>query len=451
MKYPPLLFLLWAAAFLRLDAQRELPPSLLPYAAHWSQPVKSLFETAGFDLADVQAVPATWPMAHSRNLLQLDSTIRFVNYPDSMPFTRISYSAPDEGVTVATESEHLGGKWEPLTRTTTIKDELGRDVDIIAQRYDPHMGDFVPDSRIQLFPRGNSTELVDSFVVWAWDGQLGDYSRQLATAYVYDEHDRILEGVTSVAFLGFPFYLRDYYTYTKDGLLVIILSFNDDGETQVPTGMRGYAYIGHTRVAEMELLPDGLGGFLPQTRWEYAYTGNGLQDTVTTFAWDVEKANWREVRLDDSDYDAGNRLVAKTSFFRDEEGTAQRERLTYDYVQDQYLAFTASWTWDDDLADWQQLERTWYYYADLVSASPMPSPANQSLELSPNPTTGQVHVQLAGTHISVYVYTISGQLLRHVILAPDETMIDLSGLPVGIYQLRALSSEGIYAGRVVVQ
>src|SRR5690606_17804916 len=99
---------------------------------------------------------------------------------------------------------------------------------------------------------------------------------------VYDEHDRILEGVTSVAFLGFPFYLRDYYTYTKDGLLVIILSFNDDGETQVPTGMRGYAYIGHTRVAEMELLPDGLGGFLPQTRWEYAYTGNGLQDTVTT-------------------------------------------------------------------------------------------------------------------------------------------------------------------------
>jgi hypothetical protein len=452
MKKPIFFLLLTLLALRPLEAQRQLPPSLVPYATGWSSSFTSLFQRAGFDLSKVDALKRRMPVLESRSsALRLDSTIRFVAYPDSLPLVRNAFNYPLDGVVVDTESDAAGESWIPYSQTVTYSDELGRDLDIIAFRHDPVNEAWVPDSRLEIFPRGDSPVLVDSFIVSAWNTEIGEYVRQLATWRTFDESDRVIEEVTSIEFFEFPFFFRDYYTYDDEGRLASIESFNDDGTVELPAGLETYEYEGFVLTAVNTLVSDGLGGYMQQDRVTYDYLSEGLTDTVTTFRWDIEKETWQEVRQEDFDYDDENRLVTWTATFLDEEGNGQRDRQTYAYLQDEQYAVTTEWFWNDAFSTWAIDERTWYYYEDILSAPSEPRPVPLDLNVWPNPTSGLVQLGLEGTDHLVSVYGLSGQLLRQVRLPGSDLRIDLSALPAGVYQIMVRNSEGHFAGRVLVQ
>ncbi len=452
MKKPIFLLLLLALSHVSLEAQRRLPPSLVPYATGWPTAFNALFQQAGFDLTPVDALRQRMPVLDSRSsALRLDSTIQFVAYPDSLPLVRNVFTYPVDGVVVDTESDAAGESWIPYSQTVTYTDDLGRKVDIIAFRYNAVDEVWVPDSRLEIFPRGDSPELVDSFIVSAWVTEIGEYVRQLATWRTFDESDRVIEEVVSIEFFEFPFFFRDYYTYDDEGRLTSIESFNDDGNEVLPAGLETYEYDGFVLTAVNTMVSDGFGGYMQQDRFTYDYLPEGLTDTVTTYRWDLEKETWQEVRQEDFDYDAENRLVTWTATYLDDEGNGQRDRQTYAYIQEEQYAVTTDWFWNDAFSTWAIDERTWYYYEDVLSAPSEPRPVPLDLNVWPNPTSGLVQLGLEGTDHLVSVYGLSGQLLRQVRLPGSDLRIDLSALPAGVYQIMVRNSEGHFAGRVLVQ
>ena len=75
------------------------------------------------------------------------------------------------------------------------------------------------------------------------------------------------------------------------------------------------------------------------------------------------------------------------------------------------------------------------------------------LHLFPNPTTGQLHVQFPGQQVEeLAAWNSTGQLVRRA-QGPffDQHTLDLSGLPPGLYTLRARTERGMRVEKVVVR
>lgn len=68
----------------------------------------------------------------------------------------------------------------------------------------------------------------------------------------------------------------------------------------------------------------------------------------------------------------------------------------------------------------------------------------------PNPSNGAVQVKLFGK-VSVYIYNLSGQLIKHYQMSPGNMILDLSELPAGMYQVRAKSDDDYYSGKLLLQ
>ena len=80
-------------------------------------------------------------------------------------------------------------------------------------------------------------------------------------------------------------------------------------------------------------------------------------------------------------------------------------------------------------------------------------PEEERLQIFPNPTTGQLHVQFPGQQVEeLAAWNSTGQLVRRA-QGPffDQHTLDLSGLPPGLYTLRARTERGMRVEKVVVQ
>ena len=78
--------------------------------------------------------------------------------------------------------------------------------------------------------------------------------------------------------------------------------------------------------------------------------------------------------------------------------------------------------------------------------------ANYNFLLYPNPTTGQVNIELPdGKYMNqVEVYALNGQRVHHVEMDMPlkSTSMDLTGLPSGMYQVKVLTPDG-YANKAI--
>lgn len=79
-------------------------------------------------------------------------------------------------------------------------------------------------------------------------------------------------------------------------------------------------------------------------------------------------------------------------------------------------------------------------------------PEQEELQVFPNPTTGQLHVQFPGQQVEqLEVWNSTGQPVRRT-QGPfmEQHTLDLSGLPAGLYTLRVRTERGIRVEKVVV-
>ena len=218
----------------------------------------------------------------------------------------------------------------------------------------------------------------------------------------------------------------------------------------IPLSREEFTYDGDLLVSDLILISDDMGGFIPDERTDYDYTDDGLADTVVTYLWDDFTLEWFEFFFLDYDYDASGNLIAETSIDSDESGPVSRSRVEYDYLDEDNLARYSNFDWDEDGEAWQLAERGYYFYAELTSVAGPRDPV-MKLELWPSPTTGQVRLEAGEQAARVWVYSLGGGLVDHRILDAGTRELDLGRLPAGIYQVRVLSGNRLYAGRVAVQ
>jgi len=81
---------------------------------------------------------------------------------------------------------------------------------------------------------------------------------------------------------------------------------------------------------------------------------------------------------------------------------------------------------------------------------------NNSLKIIPNPTNQQVEISFNSTDnntVSFELYNMQGQLLRREIFEPLNRVVnqtlDLSAIPAGIYQFKVVTTNGIFAQKLI--
>lgn len=452
MKLIYLPVLIWTLAISQLFAQKDLAPSIRPYVNTLDASVKMMLHDGGFNVPGMPGAVENTQIIETRSEdLQLDSTATFGTYSptDSVPVSRTLYSYPQEDVRVAIEMMYVFSEWTIQSRTTFQQDDLGRDVQIVAESYDPDLQTYVPNSRLFTFYHEESLTLIDSFRVDVWSEIEKDWVTQLTNWNVYDANDRLIEAWSSINFFMIPIVFVDRYTYNPQGQVIIIESFNLEAEEEFAAGRQEFFYDGNLLTSAITLTSDGNGNFLPEEKIEYTYTPAGLQENVSHYNYDFAKNDWALWRVEGYIYDNEKRTTALEVNTLDGQGIWVRSKTEYTYVEDKYVASETLFVFDQIIGFWIINERTIYYYNDLTATDPDPI-KDQALFLYPNPTQGSVQIQLPGK-VSVFVYTLTGQLIKSYYMAPGEKLLDLSAMPAGMYQVRAKSDEDYFSGKLIIQ
>ena len=437
-----------------LFSQKTLPPGVRPYAENWTYTLVKSLHRAGFDMPAMAAMPASENGVNGRSTLQLDSTKTFYAYDlnapgDSAPLFRTIYQYPSGDTKIEINYQYDNGAWLTLNRSTLTSDGQQRLVDAFAEVFDPATQSYKPDSRLEVFPRGNSQVLVDSFFTYLWDTSVLDWRLTFSGRNLFDDADRLLESYSSVDYLGTPLVFRDVYSYDTLGDNNLIETFAlVDGE-EYPGGHTDLVYADHRLIEETAYSFDGA-EFVPQNRDNYAYTLSGALRRHMKFEWDAEKGGWHLFQTIDYSYDNEQRLAGKETAFLPLNAQEEREFVAYAYVQDENLYTERVYLWDDDLFDWVLDSKKYFYYTGLVSADPAPGKA-LTLRVSPNPTTGLVQFSFAGDgEASVRLYDVAGQLLQSRLVQPGQPL-DLTALPAGVYNVTARQDAELYSGKIVKQ
>jgi hypothetical protein len=437
--------LLWSLAISPIFAQSQMPSEAHYYVTELSLQSQRLLQIAG--LLD----PTTDEMQiESRATdLRLDSTATFHNYSptDSMPKSLTWYMYPQDNATVNIDFAWDVDHWVISNRTTTLTDESGRIVDVIAQRWDETAQTYVPESRLEVFPHGDSHTLIDSFFVSVYvEG--GTWSREFSTWNSFDNADRITESESEFVFFGESLTLLDKYLYANDLLDKIETYQVFEGEEMLGS-VQFYLYQDGLVWATMTHVAAGIGELIPETREEYTYDEHGQLILQNHYIYDFEKQDWKFYQADSYIYNALGRVTLQELVTIDGAGVTTRTRTLSDYINDEYINVQENTLYDFASDAWHTIDKTFYYYSELVAVDPeLPADADE-LIMFPNPTTGAVNLQVDG-ETKVYVYGMNGQLLNTAVIREGQAL-ELHFLPAGVYQVRANTESAHFAGKLIKQ
>lgn len=450
-----LLLMILASMWSPVFAQKQIPSSLESYAFNWGYSVKKIFRAAGYDVPGPQPEYDLKPRLINRsNELRLDSTVSYFGYDlmqhDSLPLFRNEYTYPQDGVEVITESFFNVDYWLPLSRTTLISDELGRLVDAFAMVYDETTGEYLPDSRIEYFPHGNSQTDADSFFVSGWSVELRDWVRLFSVWNTYDAQGRLTESLSSTDLFEFPIIFLDRYHYSAEGDLLQIESFNVDAGELYPAEREEFFYDDHLLITSTKLVSDGFNGFLAESKIEYRYTPFRKEELVQHFVVDAETNDWKLIHVDGYAYDAQYRVIMKEIVDQNEIGGWERVMETYGYVQDEYLAYNFKSSYDVVDDEWKLEEKKWYYYTGLTAVDPVDPIEVQPLTMWPNPASDMVRLNI-DEEATVSIYGGAGQLSLQQSVSNEFDAVNVSSLPAGSYYISAKTNDQYYSGKLVIQ
>jgi hypothetical protein len=446
--------LLIASLFLTLlgqtaFAQRRLSPSVQQFAENWHYSLVDAMYSAGFDMPTKATKPVVANLgAGDRNVRQLDSTKTYhaFNQPmpgDSTPLTRTIYQYPS--ATVKIETNYLPGQdgWQPLDRETLISDDQQRLTEVLAEAYDPIGQSFQPDSRLEIFPHGDSDVLVDSFFTYLWDSTILDWRIILSSRYVFDSEDRLIESINSIDYFGDPAIFQELYYYDANGDNHLIEEFAILGNDVFPSSRTDIKYAEHRPIEALISVPDGT-SFIPDTRTNYAYTLFGKVRKQMNFEWNAGVQHLYQTI--DYAYDNQQRLFSLQTTLSPAGQSEQRYQAVYVYLANDDLFSEWTFNWDDDLFDWKLDSRKHYFYSGLVSGQPDPVTV-QTLMVSPNPAVDFAQLQLKSpAHIQLF--NTNGELVLSAEYRPDQ-LLNLGELPSGLYFIAARAEDEVYAGRIV--
>lgn len=447
---------LFALTFTPVFAQKNLPPSLEAYTAHFSWNLKKMLNAAGFELPNAQVDAHVQRGLSGRSEeLQLDSILTFYNYDptamlDSLPLSRTVHTYPAANEQLQLTSIFENGGWSPFSRTALTYDDLDRVLAAFSENYDAASMTWTPDSKMQVFPHGDSELLLDSFFVQAWSVDLDEWIEIMAVRNTYDSLGRLATSTTLFDFFGQPLYFKDVHFYNLAGDDYLVEAYVIDGGLELLAGKRDRIFEQHHLVKEFAFVHDGNGGFEPQYEHVFIHTGFWALDSQVLYNWDADNGTWWVAEAVFYGYDDQQRLNSMETTHGSPDGDTESQLVTYEYLQDEYVSLETNFTYDPALENFVLSDRIYYYYNGEITALPQEPAAVQPLLIYPNPTPGVAQLKTEAP-MSVQVYDLSGRLVQGFSVMPGNATLDLSLFPDGIYQVRAQAGREIFAGKIVKQ
>jgi hypothetical protein len=443
----PLLLVLIANS---VFAQKQLPRAVRPYAADWTWTLVKSMHRAGFDMPTMPHSETRG--VQSRSPLRLDSTKTFYAYSlspasDSVPFFRTTYTYLQTDTKIETDYQHTGADWLALSRTTLKADALGRLVLAEAEAYDPDAQTYHPDSKLEIYPHGDSPELIDSFFTWLWDSTALDWRIILSVRNTFDAQDRLVENLSSVDYFGDPAIFKEVYSYDDNGDNHLIEEFAILGDDVFPSARTEIDYVDHKPIEVLYSEFDGT-EFYPKDRINYAYSLFGAVRLQMNFQWDIVSQTFKMNQRIEYGFDNAQRVASKINKIIEANGAEALDLTTYAYVEGDDLYLEMYLLWDDDAFDWKLDGKKYYYYDNALSAD---APQGEALALAvwPNPATGLVRLSLPETG-AVQVFDAAGRMVLARDLQTDQAL-DITALPAGLYVLTAQSEGAFYRGKMLKQ
>lgn len=451
MKIMPLNFVFYLCLLFssQMRAQTQLPISLQPYAHNLQPTVVNGLRQLGYAVPKQsrKQLPST-RLAERSNALRLDSTKTFYQYNvpipgDSSPLYRTHFTYPAPAQKHEEEAVFENGAWQVISRAVSTYDQSDRLIKVDAVVLDPVQQTFVPDSKLEVFPHGNSETLFDSMFVWQWNTDQNEWLLLIANRNYYDAQDHILEAYSIFNAFGQWLDLKEVYTYDSNGDNVQTATFVLIDGIEYPAGVTETAYLNHLAIQSTQFILDENGMTIPESRTEFSYTPFSQVALATTYQW---LGNWILSEENHYSYDAQQRLTALENRYFPSNAPELRDKQVYQYQQDDYLAFEDAYFWDETNGFWLD-ERKHYYYSGGASSVHQPATASLPLVIYPNPTHGLATLQL-DVPANVDLYNTLGQRLSTRQVQPNESL-QLEHLPAGIYYIQARTELGIFTGQIV--
>lgn len=386
---------------------------------------------------------------------RLDSSIRFIAYDlatkDSTPVVRTRNLYPSPNVTVEYQEQFEGGQWQTLSRFIQTRDQLGRVIELSGEGYDADAGRFRLESKLLLYPRGNSMEMLDSVVIYAWNPDIEQLEKGLKQANVYNEKNQLTRTWSEVVVSGFKVELLENYTYNAAGENTLIEDFKIYFGIMAPSTRTEMSYK-EGKLQEHVLSLYVQGKFIPSDRETFTYFTGGHRQEV--FIWVDSTASWFKIQNLDYRSDKWERIVSLEKKFRGFDGEPDTRQLEkYQYITEGEGANATDlvreevYLWDIAQNKFILNERTHYYYRGISTNVPDLKVDAKTLRIYPNPSTDKVYLSLE-QDAQVQVYNSAGQLMLSQQVLSGQAL-NIYTLPKGVYYFLARQEQNLYSGKMI--
>jgi hypothetical protein len=446
----PFFYLLTAS----LPAQIHYPPAVMANQDQWSPALKQAWVAQNAGKYPSGGRVETKMLTED---LQLDSTISY--QPTDVgggniiltPFERTDYLYVNPTTLIERESIREDNKWKKSFQSTLKLDDQDRIFAILSESVDPDVGFLIPVIRFRIFYHGNSATEGDSIFFETWSAEAQSWIRMLTVFNTFNELDLVSESISIILDSeGEQETSKDIYYYDDQARNTRIESFLLDGENEIPTFMEENTWIFEYLSSTTTSISDGAGGFFPLTKTDYGYTAQGNPDTVETFQYLALNATWTLTDAHYQQYDAENRLTSEELLQFEVGVPVEHQIITYDYLQDDYLAWKSVF-YVDQTSGLQTLDhKTQYHYSSLSTSVNQEGAKYDPLFLYPNPTRDQVEFT-ASSASWIRVFNIGGQLIQTIQVPEGKNSIDLTAMVPGFYTLILQDKSAVYAGRILKQ
>jgi len=384
----------------------------------------------------------------TRSVLMLDSTLTFLFDPssaqDSSRHLRTVHEYPQPGQRIEWESYFDGTDWQPLQYTTLFADAQGRLLEALAMVWDPVLQDYVPDSRLLAWPHGQSAQDLDSFFVLQWNPDIQGWEVVLEHHFSYDQQDRLVEEWSTFQLFGELLTYRDVHSYDVYGDMILTEHFASFDGFEFMAAKTETTYADHRPAQRIRRTFDGM-EFQNDGRELFSYDNQGLLMVQREYTWDPEYGGWHLNLETRYDYDTQGRIASRETSEVYDEFVAEK-RITFSYAQDEQVAMEAEYTRPDPWTEWTLDLRTHYFYQGTSGIPTAPHPV-LPLAIWPNPATASATVRL-DTDAEVTLFDGMGRRVRSL-QGSGDLVLDLQGLPAGVYQVLARQGQQWYQERLV--
>jgi hypothetical protein len=379
-----------------------------------------------------------------QKLLRIESYHRYTTKPDSVPFQRSIYSYPSPTQRTDINYQYEAGKWVEQTRFSYTFDALQRTSESIFERYDPTARLYIPQSRVQNFPRGNSLSQVDSTFTYTWSENQKRWELSLSTRNRFNAKNQWIESLTDISLSGQSFRNRDVNSYDAQGNPVRIENYSFANGQFVRTGFSWQTFKENLLLSSTRYTPLPPADSLPISRQINTYTANNQLSKTESATWDNATRTWKPGSSTTYTYNTEQQLKSQSSVIPFG-NTVQRTFLELFYTPTGKLAQDHYYVSNLETQVLELNTKKFYFY-DAASSLKNPEKLVKPLQVSPTPAQDRIQVNLP-TGAYYQVYSALGQLQSAGYLQDQE--LDISAWSQGLYLIFAREGQVYFAGKIV--